>query len=64
METLGFSDNNNVQVLYTSTIDNLFVIPDCDQIRRIEDENLSVLRQNKIFGRDTLSLEYLNCRRR
>ena len=64
MEILGFSDKYNIQVLYTSTIDNLFVIPDCDVIKRIDDENLRVLRQNNIFGRDSLSLECLNSRRR
>jgi hypothetical protein len=64
MEILGFSDKNNIQVLYTSTIDNLFVIPDCGAIKRIDDEDLRVLRQNNIFGRDSLSLECLNSRRR
>lgn len=29
MEVLGFSDKNKIQLLYTSTIDNLFVIPEC-----------------------------------
>jgi len=63
MEILGFSDKNKVQVLYTSTIDNLFVIPECLRIKRSDDENIRVIRQNNMFGRGSLSLEYLNNRR-
>ena len=74
MEILGFSDRNNIQVLYTSTIDNLFVIPDCQQIKYStnanglhmikgkNDENLRVIRLNSMFGRGCLSLEYVKSR--